>query len=114
MEILKVLAPIKISPSALKALETFSSESGDAEKRYLRIGVKNGGCAGFSYIMEFDAMNENDIIYQIGNLELVTDKDHLPHLQGLTIDYEVGLNNRGFIYNNPNASTTCGCGTSFS
>lgn len=114
MEILKDLAPIKISVTALQELEAAAKQILDEEKQYLRVGVKNGGCAGFSYIMEFDKMEENDILYTIGNLNIITDKTHLEHISGMTIDYENGLKNRGFIYNNPNASSTCGCGTSFS
>jgi iron-sulfur cluster assembly protein len=114
MEILKELAPIKITTTAQEALEQFAREEGaKGGEKFLRIGVKSGGCAGFSYILAFEEKEENDITYQIGNLELITDKDQLKYIQGLTIDYETGLNNRGFIYINPNANTTCGCGTSF-
>ena len=80
----------------------------------LRIGVKGGGCSGFSYILGFDKKNENDDEYDVNGLKVYMQKSHAIYLLGMEIDWVEGLNNRGFSFNNPNASSTCGCGTSFS
>ena len=80
----------------------------------LRVGVKGGGCSGFSYILGFDQQKDDDNLYQIDGLKVVMNKAHGIYLLGMEIDYVDGLNNRGFVFNNPNAEDTCGCGTSFS
>lgn len=103
--------PIQFTESALKEIAKLAAnEKGKA----LRVGVKNGGCSGFSYIFEFDEATESDAIYSMDVCEVVIDKMHLLHLQNVSVHYENGLNNRGFTFTNPNASETCGCGTSFS
>ena len=84
------------------------------EKNPLRIGVKNGGCSGFSYILDFEEKQITDTIYSMDGFDLIIDPLHLEHINNLEVDFQQDLNNRGFIYNNPNAETTCGCGTSFS
>lgn len=80
----------------------------------LRLGVKGGGCAGFSYILDFDTQKENDHIFEVEGIPLFIDKSQEIYLYDCEIDFKSGLDNRGFIFNNPNASSTCGCGTSFS
>jgi iron-sulfur cluster assembly protein len=80
----------------------------------LRIGVKGGGCSGFSYILGFDVKKDNDEEYEVNGLKVFMEKAHTIYLLGMEIDWIEGLNNRGFSFNNPNASDTCGCGTSFS
>jgi iron-sulfur cluster assembly protein len=114
MEVLLDLAPIHFTPSSIAELENICKAEGTLDGKKLRIGVKNGGCAGFSYIMEFENETENDLHYMAGTVEIITDKDQVQYISGMTLDYENGLNNRGFMYNNPKAKTTCGCGTSFS
>lgn len=79
----------------------------------LRIGVKGGGCSGMSYILGFDKADDNDKAFEIENIPCVMNKTHELYLAGIEIDWEEGLNNRGFTFSNPNASSTCGCGTSF-
>ncbi len=79
----------------------------------LRVGVKGGGCSGLSYIIGFDRQEEDDLIFDIQEIPVVIKKAHLMYLQDMQIDYGKGLDARGFIFNNPNASSTCGCGTSF-
>ncbi|MEC8757262.1 MAG: iron-sulfur cluster assembly accessory protein [Bacteroidota bacterium] len=95
---------------ALKELKRLASD----ENAPLRIGVKRGGCAGMEYILNFEAMNEDDEMWTFEELKVVMHKEHRETLHGVVIDFEMGLSNRGFTYQNPNASTTCGCGTSFS
>ena len=80
----------------------------------LRVGVKGGGCSGFSYILGFDEEKENDQVFEIKGIKVLMQKSHAIYLLGMEIDWEEGLNNRGFSFNNPNATDTCGCGTSFS
>ena len=80
----------------------------------LRIGVIGGGCSGFSYMLGFDELKEKDTVYDFEGIRIFMDKAHALYLLGMEIDWLEGLNNRGFIFNNPNAKETCGCGTSFS
>ena len=80
----------------------------------MRLGAKNGGCAGFSYIFEFDDKRDSDIIEQLDGFSMIVDLYQASMILNLEVDYESGLSNRGFIFNNPNAKSTCGCGTSFS
>lgn len=75
--------------------------------------MKGGGCAGVSYLLGFDSAKENDNTYKYDDLTIYMDKTHGMYLIGMEIDFIEGLNNRGFTFNNPNASKTCGCGTSF-
>lgn len=104
--------PISLTAGAVAELKSIISS--ENEKNPLRIGVKNGGCAGFSYILNFEEADALDESFIIDGINIVIDPLHIVHLKNLEIDFEQGLNNRGFIYNNPNADTTCGCGTSFS
>lgn len=79
----------------------------------LRIGVKGGGCSGLSYILGFDNKKKDDHAFEVKGISVVVNKSHEIYLQGLEVDYHDGLDNRGFIFNNPNATETCGCGSSF-
>ncbi len=79
----------------------------------LRVGVRGGGCSGMSYILGFDKQREHDAAYEIDGIVLYMDKRHGLYLMGTTIDYHDGLNARGFTFDNPNATQTCGCGSSF-
>lgn len=84
----------------------------DASKK-LRVGVKGGGCSGMTYILCFDHMQEGDELFEIEGINCVMNKAHELYLYGMQVDWQDGLNNRGFTFSNPNASSTCGCGTSF-
>lgn len=89
-----------------------SAEDFDQGK-FLRVGVKGGGCSGLSYVLGFDEKEENDEVYQVGDIRFIMNKSHGIYLMGMEIDYSDGLNARGFTFSNPNASKSCGCGTSF-
>lgn len=82
--------------------------------QYLRIGVKGGGCSGMSYILEFSPKTDMDVLVEQPGLEVVVDKRHLLYLGGTRLDFSDGLDNRGFVFSNPKAVSTCGCGSSFS
>lgn len=85
----------------------------EAGSPFLRVGVKGGGCSGLTYVLDFDEKKENDISFDIEGIPCIMDKSHGIYLLGMEIDWSGGLNARGFTFKNPNASSTCGCGTSF-
>ena len=114
MSEVKTINPIKITESALVQLRRIMGEKEVPSDYGLRVGVKGGGCSGFSYILGFDEKNEKDDVFEIGGLRVFMEKAHGIYLLGMEIDWAEGLNNRGFTFTNPNADETCGCGTSFS
>jgi len=80
----------------------------------LRVGVVGGGCSGLSYRLSFEpGAREGDEVFDVGGVKVFVDAESRPHLEGTTLDYVVGLHGAGFKFLNPNASRTCGCGTSF-
>jgi len=89
------------------------AEEGFDKSTWLRIGVKGGGCSGLSYILGFDQIQEGDEKYEFEGLSFIMNKAHGIYLMGMEINWHGGLNARGFTFNNPNATKTCGCGTSF-
>ncbi|MCO5232887.1 MAG: iron-sulfur cluster assembly accessory protein [Chitinophagales bacterium] len=105
---------IQLSPSAIKEIKRLISDENIPNEKYLRLGVKGGGCAGFSYILEFDLPKNTDYLFNIEGINIALDKAQDIYITGSIIDFKIGLDNRGFVFNNPNADTTCGCGTSFS
>lgn len=107
-------SPIQLTDGAIKALKNLRTEQNVPEDHFLRVGVKGGGCSGFSYILGFDVKKENDDLFEVNGIQAVMQKSHAIYLLGIEIDWLEGLNNRGFSFNNPNAKETCGCGTSFS
>lgn len=109
---LQVENPIRFSDAALTELKRLQSEQTDTSQ-YLRIGVKGGGCSGLSYILAFDKKGEKDVIYKISGLQCIINPAHLIYLANMVINWEGGLSSRGFTFENPNASTNCGCGSSF-
>ena len=89
-------------------------EAPDFDKNlHLRVGVKGGGCSGLSYVLGFDSRNEKDVEFETEGVTYIMEKAHQIYLMGMQIDWQGGLNSRGFTFSNPNASSTCGCGTSF-
>ncbi len=105
---------ITLTKDAIKEIKSLQNEMPADGPLTLRVGVKGGGCAGLSYIIEFDKQADNDIELNFDGIKVLIDKRHALYVSGMEVDYQHGLNNRGFIFRNPNASSTCGCGTSFS
>jgi iron-sulfur cluster assembly protein len=107
------IQPITITASAVSQLEVIKNQEKIPQEHGLRVGVKGGGCSGFSYVLGFDSPMEGDDIFEVSGLKVLMQRSHALYLMGMEIDWVEGLNNRGFSFNNPNASSTCGCGTSF-
>jgi len=106
-------APVSFSAGAVKELKRLMSEPGFDTSKKLRIGVKGGGCTGLSYVLGFDDVQEGDIDFDIEGIPCIMNKNHELYLYGMQITWQDGLNSRGFTFSNPNASSTCGCGSSF-
>lgn len=104
---------ISFTATAINEVKRLWAETPITEDKGLRLGVKGGGCAGFTYILEFDTQQSADTVYNIDGIKVLVDPSHELYLAGTEVDFQSGLNNRGFIYNNPNANKTCGCGESF-
>ena len=107
-------APVKLTEGAMVQLRIIQESEKIPAEYALRVGVKGGGCSGFTYVLGFDDIKEEDEIYEINGIRVCMNKAHALYLMGMEIDWIDGLNNRGFQFNNPNATDTCGCGTSFS
>jgi len=107
---------IKVSETAKKRVSSLMSEEGyDVTKDYVRVGVKSGGCSGLSYELKFDSLiSETDKVFEDNDVRIIVDKKSFLYLVGTTLEYSGGLNGKGFVFNNPNAQRTCGCGESFS
>jgi iron-sulfur cluster assembly protein len=107
---------IKVSDKAKIKISQLMTEDGfSVAQDYVRVGVKSGGCSGLSYELDFDnKKNENDQLYENNNVKIIVDKKSFLYLVGTTLEYSGGLNGKGFVFNNPNANRTCGCGESFS
>ncbi len=106
-------SPVKLSASAITEVRRLMGEPGFDPDQHLRIGVKGGGCSGLSYVLGFDKKEEDDEEYEIEGIPVLVKRAHGIYLFGMEVNYEHGLNARGFTFNNPNASSTCGCGSSF-
>lgn len=106
-------APVRFTDGAVTEIKRLMQEPGFDNSKALRIGVKGGGCSGLSYVLGFDDKGEKDNAYEVDGVQFVMDPAHELYLAGMQIDWENGLNNRGFTFSNPNASSTCGCGSSF-
>ncbi|MFM7155388.1 MAG: HesB/IscA family protein [Bacteroidota bacterium] len=109
-----VAAPVAITQEATDQLMQIRHQENIPADYCLRIGVKGGGCSGFSYVLCFDQPQDTDDRYEINGINVVMNKAHAIYLLGMEIDFVNGLDNRGFTFDNPNAKSTCGCGTSFS
>lgn len=87
----------------------------DLAKVHLRVGVKGGGCSGFSYILDLtESVKDTDEVMEMHGVRIICDPKSLLYLSGVTVDFKDELMGRGFVFNNPNATSTCGCGSSFS
>lgn len=105
--------PIQISPNAAREIRKIINKKNIPEGYGLRVGVKGGGCSGMSYVLGFDKEREKDQVFEIDGITVYMDKRHGLYLMGTTINYHDGLDARGFTFENPNATETCGCGASF-
>lgn len=107
---------IKVSPSAQEKVSQLMREEGfNPIQDFVRVGVKSGGCSGLSYDLSFDnSKSDQDRLFEDNQVKILVDKKSLLYLLGTTLEYSGGLNGKGFIFNNPNAERTCGCGESFS
>jgi iron-sulfur cluster assembly protein len=105
---------ISISQEAADHVRGFAEMEGKTATN-VRVGVKGGGCSGLTYVLDIvDEPEENDKVIEDQGMKLFVDRKSYIFLAGTTLDYSGGLNGKGFVFNNPNAKTTCGCGTSFS
>jgi iron-sulfur cluster assembly protein len=107
---------IKVSEIAKKkVIELMKDEGFNPTIDYVRVGVKSGGCSGLSYDLKFDKENqEGDKVFVDNDIHIIVDKKSFLYLIGTTLEYSGGLNGTGFVFKNPNANRTCGCGESFS
>lgn len=107
---------IQVSETASKKIIDMMKDDGfDATKDYVRVGVKSGGCSGLSYELTFDKqIGENDKVFENNNIRIAVEKKSFLYLAGTILEFSGGLNGKGFVFNNPNATRTCGCGESFS
>lgn len=105
--------PVTLTPGAIAAVKKLMSAPDFDHEKVLRVGVKGGGCSGMTYVLDFEKPTEKDHLFEIEGIPCAMEKAHEIYLMGIEIDWKDGLGNRGYTFNNPNASKTCGCGTSF-
>jgi iron-sulfur cluster assembly protein len=107
---------IQVSDTASKKIIDMMKDDGfDASADYVRVGVKSGGCSGLSYELKFDKeIGETDKVFEVNQVRIAVEKKSFLYLAGTVLEFSGGLNGKGFVFNNPNASRTCGCGESFS
>lgn len=113
MDTIVANSPVTLTEGAVKEIKRLMQEPGFDRSQNLRVGVKGGGCSGMSYVLGFDAPSESDKRFELAGIPCIINKSHELYLAGMEIDWSDGLDNRGFTFSNPNASSTCGCGTSF-
>lgn len=107
-------SPISLTANAVNEVKRLMNATDFDKETFLRIGVKGGGCSGMSYMLGFDKKESDDEVYDIDGIQVLMKKAHSIYLFGMQVNFEDGLNARGFVFQNPNASSTCGCGQSFS
>ncbi|GAB2807885.1 HesB/IscA family protein [Ferruginibacter profundus] len=108
-----ITAPVTLTKTAVEEIKRLMNAEGFNTEQQLRIGVKGGGCSGMTYVLGFDTKTEKDEHFEVEGISCIMEKSHGIYLMGMEVDWQGGLNSRGFTFNNPNASKTCGCGTSF-
>ena len=106
---------ITVTDRAVQAIrDCIAAENKSVDTTYLRVAVKGGGCSGLMYDLSIDdATSDSDVIIQNQDIRIAVDKKSKLFLMGMTLDYTTGLNGKGFVFSNPNAKATCGCGESF-
>ena len=106
---------ITVTEKAVTEVKRIMKDQGMADGTGLRIGVTGGGCSGFSYVMGFDGtVKPGDVASEFHGLKVILDADAVPYVDNTVVDFNDGVMNRGFVFNNPNATGNCGCGSSFS
>lgn len=105
---------VNVTEKALQHIREIYSKEQKGIDTGLRLGVSGGGCSGLSYKIEFSEKNEKDNVIEFGDIKILIDPKSSIYLKGVELDFKDGLNGKGFVFNNPNASNTCGCGESFS
>ncbi len=108
------LPGVNLTPKALEAVRKMIAKEGLSADQGLRISVVGGGCSGFQYSLGFDGRKDGDTLTVLDGVNVFVDEISLPYIAGTTLDYVEGLHNAGFRFDNPRASRTCGCGSSFS
>lgn len=108
-----ISSPVQFTVPAVNEIRRLMAVEGFDSNKKLRVGVKGGGCSGMTYVLDFDEQKPNDELYEQDGISFIMDKAHGIYLMGMEVNWEGGLNSRGFTFKNPNASSTCGCGTSF-
>jgi len=108
-----VNTPVTFTEGAIEEIKRLMNEPDFVAGQNLRVGVKGGGCSGMTYVLGFDQKEEDDTLYEISGIPVIMKDAHNLYLHGMEVDFQKGLNARGFVFSNPNASSTCGCGTSF-
>ena len=108
------LPDVKLTPTAIEMVGKMRAKEGLGAEHGMRIGVVGGGCSGFQYSLNFDTHKEGDRVTDFGGVLVLVDEISLPYIAGTTLDYVEGLHGAGFRFDNPRASRTCGCGSSFS
>ncbi len=107
---------VVITEKATKEIQSICEQQNlDPQKVYLKVGVKGGGCSGFSYILDLtETKSEQDHEWDMNGVRVICDAKSYLYLNGVEVDFKDELMGRGFVFKNPNATSTCGCGSSFS
>ena len=113
MSTLTAQSPVQLTDRAAEEIRNIMSDKNIPDEYHLRVGVKGGGCSGMSYILGFDRQRDHDLAFDLDGITVYMDKRQGLYLMGTVVDYQDGLDARGFTFENPNATTTCGCGSSF-
>jgi iron-sulfur cluster assembly protein len=105
---------VELTDKAIEQIEQIAKTENHDGSKGLRLAVTGGGCSGLSYKIEFSELKEKDNVLNFGNVRVLIDPKSVIYLKGIVLDYKDGLNGKGFVFDNPNAKNTCGCGESFS
>ena len=105
---------ITITEKAIQQIQAIAQTDNPDGKKGIRLAVTGGGCSGLSYKIEFSEAKDKDNVLNFGDVKVLIDPKSVIYLKGIVLDYKDGLNGKGFVFDNPNAKNTCGCGESFS